>query len=190
VLCGNALDQAAYTALMQDDRAKMVFADPPYNVPIEGNVSGLGAVHHREFMMASGEMNEAESLYRSQHELVFVFKQRGQAHRNNVQLGQYGRNRSNLWHYPGANSFSRSSAEGNLLAVHPTVKPVGLVADAILDCTSRRDIVLDSFLGQAIGVGAGDIARKHRRVRDIRRGSLRLVYRQLAEENTRGRCPP
>jgi DNA modification methylase len=211
VLCGNALDHSAFTALMQDDRAKMVFIDPPYNVPIEGNVSGLGAVHHREFMMASGEMNEAEftsflagafsllirysadgslhfvcmdwrhlvellvagkqvygelknlcvwakdnagmgSLYRSQHELVFVFKQRGQAHRNNVQLGQYGRNRSNLWLYPGANSFSRSSAEGNLLALHPTVKPVALVADAILDCTSRRDIVLDSFLGSGTTV--------------------------------------
>jgi hypothetical protein len=60
VLCGNALDQAAYAGLMQDDRAQMVFVDPPYNVPIEGNVSGLGAIHHRAFMMASGEMNEAE----------------------------------------------------------------------------------------------------------------------------------
>ena len=64
------------------------------------------------------------SLYRSQHELVLVFKQRGGAHRNNVQLGQFGRNRSNVWHYPGANSFARCGAEGNLLALHPTVKPV------------------------------------------------------------------
>jgi hypothetical protein len=62
------------------------------------------------------------SLYRSQHELVFVFKHGRSGHRNNVQLGQYGRNRSNVWRYPGANSFARGGQEGNLLALHPTVK--------------------------------------------------------------------
>jgi DNA modification methylase len=87
------------------------------------------------------------SLYRSQHELVFVFKAAGGHHRNNVQLGRLGRNRSNVWFYPGSAGFGRSGDEGNLLAVHPTVKPVAMVADAILDCTSRRDIVLDGFLG-------------------------------------------
>ena len=86
------------------------------------------------------------SLYRSQHELVLVFKQCGGSHRNNVQLGQFGRNRSNVWHYPGANSFARSGAEGNLLALHPTVKPVAMVADAILDCTECGEIVLDAAL--------------------------------------------
>jgi DNA modification methylase len=92
------------------------------------------------------------SLYRSQHELVFVFKHGTAPHRNNVQLGRYGRNRSNLWNYPGATSFGRSGKEGNLLALHPTVKPVALVADAILDCTSRGDIVLDAFLGSGTTV--------------------------------------
>src|SRR6266478_5871361 len=87
------------------------------------------------------------SLYRSQHELILIFKQCGGSHRNNVQLGQFGRNRTNVWNYPGANSFARSGAEGNLLALHPTVKPVALVADAILDCTERGGIVLDAFLG-------------------------------------------
>ena len=87
------------------------------------------------------------SLYRSQHELVFVFKHGRSGHRNNVQLGQFGRNRSNVWHYPGANSFARCGEEGNLLALHPTVKPVAMVADAILDCSARGDIVLDAFLG-------------------------------------------
>jgi DNA modification methylase len=87
------------------------------------------------------------SLYRSQHELIFVFKTGDGPHRNNVQLGRFGRNRSNVWRYPGVNSFSRQTEEGNLLALHPTVKPVALVADAILDCTARRDIVLDGFLG-------------------------------------------
>lgn len=96
------------------------------------------------------------SLYRSQHELVFVYKYGREPHRNNVQLGQYGRNRSNVWNYPGVNSFSRSSAEGNLLALHPTVKPVALVADAVLDSTSRRDIVLDGFLGSGTTVIAAE----------------------------------
>jgi len=87
------------------------------------------------------------SLYRSQHELVFVFKSSKDKHRNNIQLGQYGRYRTNVWQYPRVNSFSRSSEDGELTALHPTVKPVALVADAIMDCTVRGDIVLDSFLG-------------------------------------------
>jgi DNA modification methylase len=87
------------------------------------------------------------SLYRSQHELIFVFKNGKGTHRNNIQLGKYGRYRSNVWHYPGMNSFSRSTEEGNLLALHPTVKPVALCADAMLDVTARGDIVLDSFCG-------------------------------------------
>jgi len=92
------------------------------------------------------------SLYRSQHELVFVYKSGKGPHRNNVQLGQFGRYRSNVWQYPGANSFSRSTEEGNLLELHPTVKPVALVADAIMDCSARADIVLDSFLGSGTTV--------------------------------------
>ena len=193
----------------------MVFTDPPYNVPIDGHASGLGAIHHRSFPMASGEMDAAEfttflaqafrnlaafsidgslhficmdwrhveellaagrkayselknlciwgkdnggmgSLYRSQHELVFVFKQGRGAHRNNVQLGQFGRNRSNVWNYPGANSFARRGEEGNLLALHPTVKPVAMVADAILDCSARGEIVLDAFLGSGTTVIAAE----------------------------------
>ena len=211
VLCGNALDPEAFATLMGEERAAMVFTDPPYNVPIDGHASGLGAIHHRPFPMASGEMDKAAftsflgracrnlatfsaggslhyvcmdwrhldelltagseaygelknvcvwikdnpgmgSLYRSQHEFVFVFKERGGAHRNNVQLGQFGRNRSNVWRYPGINSFARLTAEGNLLALHPTVKPVAMVADAILDCSARGDIVLDGFLGSGTTV--------------------------------------
>jgi len=215
VLCGNALDPSAFTLLMGEERAAMVFTDPPYNVPIEGHASGLGAIHHRPFPMASGEMDQAEftafldhacrnltafsaagslhylcmdwrhltqllaavqevygelknvcvwvkdnagmgSLYRSQHELVLVFKQHGGPHRNNVQLGRYGRNRSNVWRYPGANSFARCGGEGNLLALHPTVKPVAMVADAILDCSARGEIVLDAFLGSGTTVIAAE----------------------------------
>ena len=87
------------------------------------------------------------SFYRSQHELIFVFKHGKAPHRNNIRLGQYGRNRTNVWNYPGVINVSRQSEEGNLLALHPTVKPVAMVADAILDCSSRGDVVLDSFLG-------------------------------------------
>ena len=96
------------------------------------------------------------SLYRSQHELIFVFKSGKGPHRNNVQLGQFGRYRSNVWHYPGANSFSRTTDEGNLLAMHPTVKPVAMVADAIMDCSARGDIVLDAFLGSGTTVIAAE----------------------------------
>jgi len=87
------------------------------------------------------------SLYRSQHELVFVYKKGKSPHRNNVELGKFGRYRTNVWHYPGANSLSRSNQEANPLSLHPTVKPVALVADAILDCSARGDLILDPFLG-------------------------------------------
>lgn len=131
--------------------------------------SVAGAIHfvcmdwrHAEEMLAAGRRVYAElknlcvwvkhnagmgSFYRSQHELVFVFKHGRAPHRNNVQLGQHGRNRSNVWTYRGAHDFGRPTDEGRLSALHPTVKPVAMVADAILDCSSRGDIVLDPFLG-------------------------------------------
>jgi hypothetical protein len=96
------------------------------------------------------------SLYRSQHELVFVFKHGRKGHRNNVQLGQFGRNRSNVWRYPGANSFARGGEEANLLALHPTVKPAAMIADAILDCSARGEVVLDGFLGSGTTVIAAE----------------------------------
>lgn len=206
ILCGNALDESSFKTLMVSRHANLVFVDPPYNVPIEGNVSGHGSIHHPEFAMASGEMNEAEfvaflstslrllarhstsgsihfvcmdwrharellaagnqvyesflnlcvwvknnggigSFYRSRHELVFVFKNGKGPHRNNVQLGRYGRNRTNIWEYPSVSALSPNGDEGNLLALHPTVKPVALIADALLDCSARGEIVLDTFLG-------------------------------------------
>lgn len=87
------------------------------------------------------------SFYRSHHELVFVFQNGKGKHQNNIQLGTFGRNRSNVWNYPGVNTNSRKGDEGNLLALHPTPKPVSLVADVILDASARGDIVLDAFLG-------------------------------------------
>jgi len=87
------------------------------------------------------------SFYRSQHELVLVFRKGNGPHRNNIQLGQFGRNRTNVWKYPGIHTMSKQSSEGNLLALHPAVKPVNMVADAILDCSARGDTVIDAFLG-------------------------------------------
>ena len=85
------------------------------------------------------------SFYRSQHELIGVFRVGGRQHQNNVELGRYGRNRSNVWTYPGVNTFGRGRMDA--LAIHPTVKPIALVADALLDCTSRGDVVVDQFAG-------------------------------------------
>jgi DNA modification methylase len=96
------------------------------------------------------------SFYRSQHELVFVFKKGTKKHRNNIQLGRFGRDRTNVWRYPSASAFSRSGDEGNLLSIHPTVKPVNLVADAIADCSRRGDVVLDPFLGSGTTVIAAE----------------------------------
>lgn len=96
------------------------------------------------------------SMYRSQHEFIFVFKHGPGLHRNNVQLGRFGRHRSNLWSYPGANTVARQIEEGNLLALHPTVKPVAMVADAILDCSGRGEAVLDPFLGSGTTILAAE----------------------------------
>lgn len=86
------------------------------------------------------------SLYRSQHELAFIFKSGKAPHRNNVELGRFGRYRTNVWNYPSIHAM-RHGEEGDLLALHPTVKPVKMIADAILDCSARGDLILDPFLG-------------------------------------------
>ena len=94
------------------------------------------------------------SLYRSQHELVFVYKSGRAPHINNVELGRHGRYRTNVWQYAGANAFS-ATRDGDL-AMHPTVKPVALVADAILDCSRRKGIVLDAFAGSGTTLVAAE----------------------------------
>jgi DNA modification methylase len=105
------------------------------------------------------------SLYRSQHELIFVWKNGRGKHTNNVQLGKHGRNRSNVWSYAGANSFSSDRLTD--LAMHPTVKPVGLVADAILDRSRRGDLVLDSFGGSGTTLIACERTSRRARLIEI-----------------------
>ncbi|WP_425995415.1 site-specific DNA-methyltransferase [Afipia sp. DC4300-2b1] len=203
IYCGDALDTASYEALLANERAQLVFTDPPYNISI-GQVGGAGRVQHREFAMACGEMSPdvftsfltkivqkltaysvdgslhylamdwrhcqeiltagnatyselkgicvwrktnagMGSLYRSQHEFFFVYKNGKAPHINNINLGVHGRNRSNVWDYGGINSFGKDRDE--LLAMHPTVKPVALIADIIKDASHRGGIVLDVFGG-------------------------------------------
>jgi len=223
ILCADARDLVSYERLLGDERAQMVFADPPYNVPICGNVSGLGSVRHGEFAMASGEMSPPEfedflrvslgqsarysvdgavhficmdwrhlyellaatkkiysacknlcvwnktnagmgSLYRSKHELVFVFKVGTAPHINNVGLGKHGRNRTNVWDYAGQNILSGSKGK---LSLHPTVKPVALVADAIRDCSDRQGIILDPFGGAGTTLVAAERTGRRARLIEI-----------------------
>jgi len=105
------------------------------------------------------------NLYRSQHELVFVYKNGNEPHINNVELGKHGRNRTNLWTYAGANSFGASRDEE--LAMHPTVKPVELVADAIKDASNRGDLVLDAFGGSGTTLVAAHRAGRRGRAMEI-----------------------
>jgi DNA modification methylase len=204
LLCADALKAESYIQLLSGKRAQMVFTDPPYNVRIARNVSGLGKAQHREFAMASGEMTQREftaflrqaftrlvefstdgsihfvcmdwrhiremadaaedaytelknicvwsktnagmgSLYRSAHEFVFVYKNGRAKHINNVELGRFGRSRTNVWEYAGMSSFGKDRETS--LAGHPTPKPLALVSDAILDCSKRGSIILDAFAG-------------------------------------------
>jgi DNA modification methylase len=214
LFCGNALESTAYDILMENKRAAAVITDMPYNVPINGHVSGKGKTTHRDFVMAAGELTEPQfiefvtngfgfmrahstpgaliyafmdwrhmwemlsagratelqllnlcvwsktnagmgSFYRSQHELIFLYRNGNEPHLNNIQLGKFGRSRSNVWTYPGANGFPRKGTDPPL-ALHPTVKPIGLVSDAILDCTKRDDIVLDPFIGSGTTILAAE----------------------------------
>jgi DNA modification methylase len=107
-----------------------------------GRLSGLALKNLCVWNKTNGGMG---TFYRSKHELIFVFKQGEAAHVNSFGLGDTGRYRTNVWDYPGISSIGpRRSQE---LAMHPTVKPVALVADAIRDCSRRGDIVLDPFAG-------------------------------------------
>ena len=105
------------------------------------------------------------SFYRSQHELVFVFKKGDAPHINNFELGQHGRYRTNVWNYPGVNTFKGKGYE--LLALHPTVKPVSMIADAIRDCSHRKGIVLDPFAGSGTILIAAERTGRYARAMEL-----------------------
>ena len=236
IYCGDAREAESYERLLGNDRAAMVFADGPYNLRIQGHVSGLGNVAHREFGMASGEMCPAEftsfqrtvmkqlnafsvdgsihyqcidwrhmsemldaakgvyselknlciwnktnagmgAFYRSKHELIFVFKSGRSTHINNFGLGDKGRHRSNVWDYPGVNTFRRGRMTD--LESHPTCKPIALVADAILDCSRRGDIVLDPFCGSGTTLLAAARSGRHGAAIEIDPVYVDLAVRRL-----------
>lgn len=220
--CGDALEKESYDTLLGNERAGIVFTDPPYNVKIAGNVTKQK--HHKEFAEASGEMSEKEftdflrksmelqaeyskdgsihyqcmdwrhvneilnagmsvysefknlcvwdkgtagmgSLYRSQHELIFVFKNGTASHINNVELGVNGRYRTNVWKYPGMHA---SNPQAKILAkLHPTVKPVPMIMDALLDCSAAGDIVLDSFGGSGSTLIAAERTKRKARLIEL-----------------------
>ncbi|GJE53391.1 hypothetical protein GOFOIKOB_6470 [Methylobacterium tardum] len=112
-------------------------------------------------------------LYRNQHELIGVFRVGEARHRDNVQMGRYGRNRSNVWTYPGANGFGAERLAH--LAAHPTVKPLQLVADALKDVTRSGAVVLDTFVGSGTTILAGE--QVGRRVRAV---EIEPRYAQVA----------
>lgn len=221
LLCGDARSRSDVERLLSGRQADLVFTDPPYNVPIDGHVGGLGAIRHREFAMAAGEMTPAEftqflsttlshaaavcrdgaiafvcmdwrhmrelldagesvfselknlcvwnksnggmgSFYRSKHELIFAFKVGTAPHTNNFGLGETGRYRTNVWDYPGISSVG--SMRMDELAMHPTVKPAALVADAIKDCSRRGEIVLDVFGGSGTTLIAAETCGREARL--------------------------
>lgn len=202
--CGDARDATFVSRLMQGRRARILLTDSPWNLKIEGVVSGKGKKKHADFVMGAGEMVRTEfvtflfdslaaaqtvledgallylfmdwrnldalseaaascglvqknlliwckenaglgALYRSQHELIALFKHGDAPHTNNIRMGEDGRNRTNLLFYPGANSFGKGRDKA--LASHPTSKPVALLADIILDASAPGEIVLDTFGG-------------------------------------------
>jgi DNA modification methylase len=105
------------------------------------------------------------SLYRSQHELIAVYKVGTAAHINNVELGRHGRNRTNVWHYVGQSALS--GTRKSKLSLHPTVKPVAMVADAIRDCSNRGDIILDCFGGAGTTLIAAEKTGRHARILEL-----------------------
>ena len=102
------------------------------------------------------------AFYRSKHELVFAFKVGEETHTNTFGLGEGGRHRSNVWDYPGISSVSATRSEE--LAMHPTVKPAALVADAIRDCSRRGEVVLDGFGGSGTTLVAAEVTGRSARL--------------------------
>jgi DNA modification methylase len=116
------------------------------------------------------------SLYRSKHEMVLIARKGKASHTNNVQLGTYGRYRTNVWDYAGANSFGGSRDED--LADHPTVKPVALVADAIRDVTDHHETVLDGFMGSGSTILAAERTKRRARGIELEPGYVDVAIRR------------
>jgi len=200
----HATDLAFVRGVLNGRTASACFVDPPYNIKVDGFITGKGRHRHREFVQGAGELSTEEyfallrnslsvlkicclptalvyacidwrhvmemtvagracdmplyticvwaktnggmgGIYRNAHELVCVFRAGAEQPLDNVELGRHGRNRTNVWSYPGMSSFGKGRDE--LLGSHPTVKPVAMISDVLRDVTKRGQVVLDTFLG-------------------------------------------
>ena len=160
------MDEAAFTAFLQivmkhahdwSTPGSVHFWAMDWRHVVEMGSAGK-AVYERYLNMAVWVKNQPGmgSFLRSQHELFFIFAKGGAPSRNNVQLGRFGRSRSNVWNYRGAASMARTSEEGNPLAMHPTVKPLALICDILLDASARGDIIADPFAGSGTSLIAAE----------------------------------
>ncbi|HKX80155.1 MAG TPA: DNA methyltransferase [Novosphingobium sp.] len=161
------MDVTEFTAFLADTegllashakRSAIAFVFMDHHHAGEQIAAGEAAFHQRLNIAVWVKSNAGMgSLYRSQHEMVFVYKVGDLAHRNNVELGKHGRNRTNVWQGASVNAFG--SRQGDL-ELHPTVKPVGMIADAIMDVTAPGEIVLDGFLGSGTTLLAAERAER------------------------------
>lgn len=221
LLCGDALKSESFQRLLAGEKAQICVVDSPYNVAVNGHVSGSGK--HPEFVNGSGEMSSDEftsfltdafanliafsqdgsihylfmdwrhlpemveairqytefknlivwnkhsaglgSFYKSQHELIFVMKNGRGRHINNFGLGEKGRHRTNVWSYPGLSGWTADRQAQ--LAMHPTVKPLAMIADALKDCSRKGGIVLDCFGGSGTTLIAAEQTKRRARLIEL-----------------------
>lgn len=119
------------------------------------------------------------SLYRSKHEFIFVFKHGKAPHINNIELGQHGRYRTNVWDYPGQTSLHANRQDE--LAMHPTPKPAAMIADAILDCSHRNGLVFDPFSGSGTALLAAEKTGRRARLIEIDPSYVDVTIRRWAK---------
>ncbi len=119
------------------------------------------------------------SLYRSKHELVFVYKHGSSPHINNIELGKNGRYRTNVWDYAGANTFQGTKD----LSMHPTVKPIAMIKDVILDCSHPGEIVLDVFGGSGSTLLAAEQCNRIAYIMEIDPKYVDLIIRRYQQQS-------
>ncbi len=236
LLCGDATSPEAVDTLLEGQPVRAGFNDLPYNVRINGHVTGNAA--HGEFVMASGEMSKDQfqaflvttcalillalqpggiaylcmdwrhiaqlqaaaesaggevinlivwdkktggmgSFYRSRHELILVVRKPGASHLNNVELGRHGRDRHNVWTYEGVNGFGKAKAATR--AMHPTVKPLAMVRDALLDCSAKGDLILDLFGGSGTTLIAAEATGRRARMMELDPVYVDVIIRRFED---------
>lgn len=238
LLCSDATDEQSYKTVLDGELADVIFTDLPFNIPIDGFVSGLGKVKHGDFKQGAGEMTSEEfqafcdkahelgaihlvdggaffscidwrsvdrimdacrkaglrhintavwnkgsggmgSPYRSAHEFVVVYCKGKKLAVNNIELGKHGRDRTNVWTYPGANQ--PGSSAGKALKHHPTPKPIEMVRDALLDVSKRGSLILDPFMGSGTTLLAAETCGRRAAGIELDPGYVDVIIRRWEE---------